>query len=136
MPSRYFTVEQANRLLPQLVPLLEELRALKRQLDRVGGEHLRLQEKARTNGYNRAAEIADVGGQLERLINETNDRIARLNALGVELKDIEMGLVDFPSLRHNRRIYLCWKLGEPSVQYWHTVEEGYAGRQPIPGTET
>jgi hypothetical protein len=132
MPPRYFTVDQANRLLPELIPLLEELRALKRRLDNLQGEQARLLEKARTNGHNRAAETADIAGEVERLINESGERLARIRALGVEVKDIELGLVDFLSLHRGKRVYLCWKLGEPSVRFWHTLEDGYAGRQPIP----
>jgi hypothetical protein len=131
MPARYFTIDQANRLLPELVPLLEQLRALKRQMDQLGSALAQRQEKARSNGHNRAAELADLAAQIEELVNETNDRVARITALGVELKDIELGLVDFPSLHNNRRVYLCWKLGEPSVQFWHRIEDGYAGRRPI-----
>ncbi|GIW06810.1 MAG: hypothetical protein KatS3mg060_1615 [Dehalococcoidia bacterium] len=133
MPPRYFTVDQANRMLPQLIPLLEELRAMKRQLDRLREEQDALQEKARANGHHRAAEIADLAGQIERLVNESGERIAQINALGVQVKDIEMGLIDFPSLHRGKRVYLCWKLGEPSVGFWHPIESGYAGRQPIPG---
>jgi hypothetical protein len=135
MPPRYFTVEQANRLLPELIPLLEDLRALKRQLDALRAEQSLLQAKARGNGHNQAAEIADLAGRIERLVNAMNERIAQITALGVELKDIELGLVDFLSLHQGRRVYLCWKLGEPSVRYWHTLEGGYAGRQPIPDLE-
>ena len=136
MTPRYFTVDQANRLLPVLIPLLEELRALKRRVDDLQDEQRRLFEKARTNGHNRAAEVADLAGQTERLINETGERLARIRALGVEVKDIELGLIDFLSLHRGQRVYLCWKLGEPSVRFWHTLEGGYAGRQPIPGTDS
>lgn len=135
MFARYFTIDQANRLLPDLIPLLEELRSLKRQLDRLGAEQSQRFEKARSNGHNRVAELADLAAQVEELVNETNDLVARIAALGVELKDIDLGLIDFPSLRHNQRVYLCWKLGEPAVQYWHPVEEGYAGRRPIAGSD-
>ena len=133
MPPRYFTIDQANRLLPEIVPMLEELRAMKQQLDELREQQSHLQEKARSNGHNRAAEIAELAGQIERLVNESGERIARLNALGIEIKDIEMGLIDFLSLHRGRRVYLCWKLGEPSVRFWHTIEAGYAGREPIPG---
>lgn len=134
MPPRYFTVEQANRLLPEVVPLLETLRKHKHSIDSLRREQAALQAKARSNGHNRAAEIADVSGKIERLTNESSDLLARITALGVEVKDIEMGLIDFLSLHGGRRIYLCWKLGEPSVAYWHDLETGYAGRQPIPGS--
>ncbi|MFN8535206.1 MAG: DUF2203 domain-containing protein [Dehalococcoidia bacterium] len=135
MPPRYFTVDQANRLLPELIPLLEELQAMKRQLDALREGQAQLQEKARSNGHNRAAEIAEVSGTIEQIVNESGERIARVNALGVEIKDVEIGLIDFLSLHQGRRVYLCWKLGELSVRYWHTLEAGYAGRQPIPGIE-
>ncbi|MCS7003124.1 MAG: DUF2203 domain-containing protein [Dehalococcoidia bacterium] len=133
MPPRYFTVEQANRLLPELSPLLESLRSMKRELVALQAEMDRYRQKARGNGHNYAAEIADVAGAHDRVHTEANDVIARITALGIELKDVELGLVDFPSIRHGRRVYLCWKLGEPRVAYWHDPESGYAGRQPLPG---
>jgi hypothetical protein len=132
MPPRYFTVDQANRLLPELIPLLEELRDMKRQLDELRGDQSALREKARTNGHNRAAEIAGVSRQIEQIMARSREQVAKIQALGVVVKDIDSGLVDFLSLSRGRRIYLCWKLGEPAVEFWHDLDTGFAGRQPIP----
>lgn len=58
--------------------------------------------------------------------------VEELHALGLEVKDVDAGLVDFPALRDGERVYLCWQLGEPEIGYWHGVEEGFAGRKPLP----
>jgi hypothetical protein len=73
--------------------------------------------------------------ELERettaLAAEVDRYVAELTALGIEMKDYAMGLVDFPSERDGRPVYLCWRLGEPSVLYWHEVDAGYSGRHPL-----
>jgi len=57
--------------------------------------------------------------------------VERVQSYGCQLKDMEMGLIDFPAIRDGREVYLCWKLGEEQIGYWHDVEAGYAGRQPL-----
>ncbi len=58
-------------------------------------------------------------------------RIAEIDELGITVKDLDMGLIDFPCLRDGREVYLCWKLGEPGIDWWHEIDAGYAGRQPL-----
>ena len=72
----------------------------------------------------RTAEFKEVVAQLERCIEE-------LNALGVQVKDVDLGLLDFPSVRRGEEVLLCWHVGEEQVEWWHGLEEGYAGRKPI-----
>jgi hypothetical protein len=68
-------------------------------------------------------------------LEQINDRLQKIQELGVLVKDIEMGLCDFPHLHEGRVVYLCWKLGEPEVGWWHEVHSGYASRQPLSGDQ-
>ena len=129
---RYFTLEEATALLPQIRPLLEEIVDLRSRLERAERDLVALHWKARTNGHV-GHEGSFTAGQSTRaeLLAEINVRMARIQALGVELKDPAVGLIDFPSLREGRVVYLCWRLGEPGIGWWHDVQTGFAGRQPL-----
>ena len=133
MRQRHFTLDEALALLPRLTELLEALRARNRErqeLERRLAE--RYQHRVRGNGQVRGGEgLARVQAQLDAVNTELNERIAAIHALGVEVKDPEQGLVDFPSLRDGEEIYLCWRLGEPTIAWWHALDTGFAGRQPL-----
>lgn len=131
MPPRYFTVEQANRLLPKITPLLEALRESQRTLAAYQTSQDALKVKARSNGHNHADEIAEMARNIQIATKAASDLVAQITAMGIQIKDIEMGLVDFPTIHKGRRVLLCWKLGEAAVEYWHEVNTGYANRQPI-----
>ena len=111
-------------MLPVLSPLLEELREAKESLTD-GEAHSVLADASAGNG----------GGNEGRQVGEAFLRVRRmLGALsehGVVIRDIDRGLIDFPSIRDDDEIYLCWSLGEEGVAYWHGLDEGYAGRQPL-----
>ena len=126
--ARLFTLEEANALLPELRELLAELRRAVEEHDAVAPEARTARAKIRGNGR---------GIREEPLARQeaTHEQIRRLSGriqeLGIELKDPRTGLVDFPSLREGRTVYLCWKLDEPAVAYWHPVDTGFAGRRPL-----
>ncbi len=126
---RYFTVEEANALLPELYMLLVALRAGWRQLVEDRAELAGLGELPKLNGQTaRASELA------ERIANEVHtirEGLEELTALGVEVKDLDSGLVDFPHWREGRVVYLCWRLGERRIAFWHDVDAGFGGRQPL-----
>lgn len=130
--ARYFTLEEATALLPQLTPLLEEIAALQPRLVEAERGLASRNWQARTNGrvHHRDSSGAEHAAR-HRVLAELNARIAQLRQLGVELKDPRSGLIDFPSLREGRVVYLCWRLGEPVIEYWHDVDTGFAGRQPL-----
>ena len=127
-----FTREQAEALLPQLREELLSMRECKRQIDEVREE---LGETAQTtagNGHVRdEAALGEKRRQAERLVEQLNETLARINERGVEVKDIEQGLVDFPSEREGQTVYLCWRLGEDRIEWWHALDTGFAGRQPL-----
>jgi hypothetical protein len=124
---KVFSVEEANALLPTVRRILESIRRAHQRL-------LSYREAAQ-----HASEGAEQGGggmpdgsKYVRLLTELASRTGELEALGVQLKDYERGLIDFPSLRDGRVVLLCWQLGEgDQVEWWHDVDAGFAGRQPL-----
>jgi hypothetical protein len=122
MGEKRYAVEEANALLPYLAPTLVELR-----------EKFEEASEIRT-AVARAAQLN--GGSLERESwSKTLARVAelleRLQEWEVELRDVSTGLVDFPALVAGEDAFLCWRLGEPEVGYWHSHGEGFAGRRPL-----
>ncbi len=130
--ARHFTREEATALLPEIAPLLEEIVDLRARLERAGHDLVALHWKARTNGHV-DHEGSFTSGQSARaeLLAEISARVARIQSLGVELKDPALGLIDFPSLREGRVVHLCWRLGEDGINWWHDLDSGFAGRQPL-----
>ena len=124
---KLFTVEEANELLPTVRRVVEKIRGAHAQ---VTGS----QEAARV-----AASGAELGGggmpggaQYVRALTTLSGRVRQLEELGVQLKDYERGLVDFPSMRDGRLVLLCWQWGEGDrIEWWHDPEAGFAGRQPL-----
>ncbi len=126
---KLFTVEEANRTLPLVRKIVEDIFAQ----HRVWRE--KILELDLLSSTMKADEPRDRAEQLEReaqaLAREIDGFQQELQDLGIELKDRRLGLVDFASEIGGRRVLLCWRLGEPEVQYWHEVDAGYAGRQPL-----
>ena len=128
---RYFTVEEANQALPRLRQWLPRLQARRRRLNVVQHKLAQLSLKASTNGNLLEEEVHATQREAKRLIEEFDKLIAKIKDLGCELKDIEQGLVDFPALREGREVYLCWRLGEEEIAFWHELDAGFGGRQPL-----
>lgn len=129
--GRLFSREEAEQVLPKIVPLLEELRSLKRQYDEWQEKAQALQQTMKSNGHGIDVELARVqSGQTQTGV-QMRGLIERVAALGAEVKDIDTGLIDFRSRLKGREVYLCWKLGEGRIAYWHDLDTGYAGRQPL-----
>src|SRR3954451_9321438 len=128
-PIRLFTVQAANELLPVLIPILERMRTDQQLLDETGNRLDSYTEAMRSNGH--AVEALRLEQQALRLRRQIEQDIIRIARLGVELKNIAPGLIDFPALRHNEIVLLCWKLGEGEIAYWHDLQSGFAGRRPL-----
>lgn len=125
---RLFTIEEANRLLPELRKILSTLRAAIEDLEAVQETAAELYWKLRTNGH----DIEDSPLDRQRAAREAiQEQIERIQALGCELRDPRLGLIDFPSQRGDELVYLCWKLDEPEVAFWHPLDSGFAGRRPL-----
>jgi hypothetical protein len=120
-----FTLEEANALIPQLDALLEETTNLRDQIVSTGKSLQTVLQHAGGNGGNKA------GGEYVLLLQRFNAALSFFQDLGCELKDLDQGLVDFPSYRDGKLVYLCWKRGEPRIEFWHDLESGFAGRQSL-----
>jgi hypothetical protein len=126
---RLYTLEEANRALETVRPLLEELAECKRGLDGVHDALLQLTPSQRENGHRLTA--IGLEHQMERLVDRLAQGMRELEVMGIELKDIDQGLIDFPALFRGRVIFLCWRLGEDKIAWWHEISTGFAGRRPI-----
>ena len=124
---KIFTIQEANALLPNVRMIAGKIQRAHRQLSKYS-DHAR-----------KASEAADRGGGGFRdgvayaaVLTQLTTQLTELEALGVQLKDFERGLVDFPSLREGRVVLLCWQLGEgDELEWWHDVDAGFAGRTPL-----
>ena len=130
MPRR-FSREEADALLPEIAPRLVQLRDLKRKNDETRSAVNDLQDTLKTNGHGLDVDMSRLSRALQSTGAEINGLIERITSLGVEVKDLETGLVDFRGERDGREVYLCWKLGEERVSFWHELNTGYASRQPL-----
>ena len=133
MAERHFTPDEANALLDEVRPVAEALVAHRRAMAVTATRQARLVQRIAGNG-------GDFDPQEPRALEEEFKRedaaavrcVKELQALGVLVKDLDRGLVDFPALRGYEEVLLCWQVGEDEIAYWHGVEEGYAGRKPLP----
>jgi hypothetical protein len=125
-----FTVEEARALLPEVRAIAESMREHKREFERQRTLLKDVGTHAAGNGHGSPDALA-AQTSAERQVQEIQNRIEQLARMGVEVKGIDEGLVDFPSIRDGRVVYLCWRVGEPDILYWHEVEAGFRGRQPL-----
>lgn len=130
--ARLFTLEEANATLPLVRAIVTDLSRLSRELVE-RRERLSLLRGSRElePGDPYSAELAQIQDELEKDRGELQGYIDELRQLGVEPKNGIEGLVDFPCLMDGRVVYLCWRLGEPEVLFWHEIEAGFAGRQSL-----
>jgi len=130
---RHFTPEEAKAALADVRPVVEQMVAHRRAHVEAQARQEELEGSIRGNGGGiPPAELAEAAAEVEREARELAHTIDELTALGVEVKDIDEGLVDFPALRRGETVLLCWKLGEDDIEYWHTLEDGFADRRPLP----
>ena len=132
MPDRLFTPDEANSALDEVRPAAERLVALRermRELERTQGE-LVTAIGGNGGGY-AASDLNSAQAELTGLAEAAVACAERLEELDVSVKDFDLGLLDFPSLRNGEVVELCWHVGEERVEFWHPIGEGYAGRKPI-----
>ncbi|OLZ10566.1 DUF2203 domain-containing protein [Sulfobacillus thermosulfidooxidans] len=134
--TRQFTLEEANQLLPLLREHLTRLRSLQDQARKKYEEMRDIREV----GYRKDGNLIMLSDyqlakkEFDQVVAEANQLLATINQLGCRVTDVEIGLVDFPAEINGQPVYLCWRVDEESVKYYHGLEEGYAGRKLIPGS--
>ena len=133
MSSRTFTLDEAQSLLPVLDSLLRTAITGKKLMDEVDAELQAVNHRIFLNGGTRVDVVAVARRRAERAKAEqrVHDALAEIDSIGVQVKDISIGLLDFPCEVDGRVVLLCWKQGENSITHWHGLEEGFAGRKPI-----
>jgi len=133
MSSRTFTLDEAHSLLPVLESLLRTAMAGKQLMEEVDAELQAVNHRIFLNGGTRVDVVALARRRAERVKAEqrVRDALSEIDSIGVQVKDISIGLLDFPCEVEGGIVLLCWKQGENSITHWHGLEEGFAGRKPI-----
>ena len=134
--KKYFSVDEANALIPGLelrfakvMQLRAQLRANHTELEKAG-EPPTAESLQRQDG---APELIKLRGRFRALLEALTEELAAVEELGVAIKDLELGLCDFLGVRDGREVWLCWQYGEKHVGFWHELDAGYASRQPLGG---
>ena len=129
---RTFTPDEANALLAELRPLVGQLVDRKRRLDEAEDARRGLLARIAANGGDiTPSDVAEIAQRVEREAGAVGELAEQIQAHGVQIKDLDVGLLDFPWLREEEVVLLCWRLGEEEIGYWHGMDEGYAGRKPL-----
>ena len=133
MADRTFTLQEAQNLLPVLESLLRTAMDGKKLIEAVDNELQELAHRVLMSGglLVNVVQMARRKAEREKAIHRVKDTLAEINAIGVQVKDIEIGLLDFPCKVEGRVVLLCWKRGEQGITHWHTSSEGFAGRKPV-----
>jgi hypothetical protein len=133
VPPRIFTPEQANRALAEVRPLAERMVEHRRALSSAHAKRAEaLSSIAGNGGGMPPGELAELAQTVEQESVAVAECVRGIQRLGAEVKDPDTGLVDFPARRAGEDVLLCWRLGESEVAFWHGLEDGFAGRRPLP----
>jgi hypothetical protein len=133
MPDRYFTFDEAQTLLPVLESLLRAAVDSKQTIETVDSEFEGLRQRIFMNGGTLVdiVSLAHRRAEKDKAVQRAKDTLAEIDSIGVQVKDLDTGLLDFPCVVEDKVILLCWKLGEKGITHWHGMEEGFRGRKPV-----
>ena len=133
MADRTFTLQEAQTLLPVLESLLRTAIDGRKFIESVDNEFQDLAHRVFLSGglFINIVSLARRKAEREKTVQRVKDAVAEIDAIGVQVKDLDIGLLDFPCEVDGRTVLLCWKLGEKGITHWHGVSEGFAGRKPI-----
>ena len=132
---RYFTLSQAEQLLPEVESAIRDAIESKNGFEEVEAEWQSFASRVSMLGGVRVdhTQLSDLRERREACASRIKESVERIQEYGCLVKDLNMGLIDFPTLFRGEEVYLCWKLGESGIQFWHGVTEGFRGRKPIDG---
>jgi|ERR1051326_2852991 hypothetical protein len=133
MSDRTFTLEEAQSLLPVLESLLRTAMNAKNLIEKDDAEQQALHHRIFLNGgmFLDIVSLARRRAERAKAEQRAKDAVAEIDSIGVQVKDLDIGLLDFPCVVEGQIVLLCWKLGEKSITHWHGTQEGFAGRKPI-----
>lgn len=128
-----FTLDEAQALLPVLESLLKRAMESKQAAETVETDLSDLARRIYLSGGMKvdASKVGKIRAEMESHLLRVRESIAEIDAIGVQVKDIETGLLDFPFRLDDDVVLLCWRIGEPSIEHWHTLDAGFKGRQPV-----
>jgi hypothetical protein len=131
--TKTFTLSEAQTLLPVVEALVQRARGAAAKAEQLGREMQELSHRIFLSGgmHVDVAKVARRRAEREKAAQEAGDTLAEIDEIGVQVKDIEKGLLDFPCVVEGRTVLLCWMLGEKEIAFWHGTEEGIAGRKPV-----
>lgn len=131
--KKTFTLEEAQTLLPVLRSLLQRSIEGKQLIEEIEKEFQDLSHRILLSGglFVDVPKVARRRAERDKALQGTKDALAEIESIGVQVKDLDIGLLDFPCVVDEQTVLLCWKLGEDKIEYWHGVEEGFRGRKPI-----
>jgi hypothetical protein len=130
---KIFTLDEAQSMLPLVESLLNRAMESKKAAEELDNELTNLARRIHMAG-GMSVNVAKVGAQraeLEKHVQRARETVQEIDEIGVQVKDLESGLLDFPCRMDDEVVLLCWKAGEPAIEHWHTMESGFKGRQPI-----
>jgi hypothetical protein len=133
MADKYFNREEAEAMLPLIEHCLNEARESKEKVEDLDRELSRAKTEIMVLGgsFPPYRELATNRSEREEKMTQLQEAIERIQETGCVVKDLDEGLIDFPAMRGGEEVYLCWKLGEERIEFWHGIEEGFAGRKPL-----
>ena len=127
--ARFYGIDEANERLAEVRPLLEQLRADRAALAEAQRELIKARQ---TNGSaEHAEELARRESEIRKTVRRMEQAVVQIDGWGITLRDIGSGLIDFPALANGRPIWLCWRLGEDDIGWWHEIDSGFESRQPL-----
>ena len=131
MADRIFTLAEARTMLLELEPILQRMRACKQELDRLNALIVALRRSATGNGGGVHVDTSALRAEAQTTAQELQQTLETVHEMGVQVKDIDRGLVDWVAGHKGHQVLLCWMLGEPTIAWWHDLESGFGGRQPV-----
>ncbi len=131
--ARYFRLEEAQRLVPRVAEAITQAVHLKEEHDEADGALRAVGQRVSMSGgmIVDRSELLGIRSRRDASATRLREVIEEIHSLGAQVKDLEMGLVDFPSLYHGNEVLLCWRMGERTIEYWHGTDEGFRGRKRI-----
>ena len=128
-----FTLDEAQSLLPLLESLLKRALESKQAAEKVEADLSALSQRIYVSGgmHVQVGVVARQRAEMESHTQRMRETVAEIDAIGVQVKDLETGLLDFPFRLDEEIVLLCWRIGEPAIEHWHTMDSGFQGRQPV-----